>query len=65
VAHSLSRMVVKAQDNNIVAGLIGHLSPNEFAILQYADDTVLCLQEDIEKLEMSNCCCTFMSRCQD
>jgi hypothetical protein len=33
VVDSLTRMVVKAQHNNIVVGLIGHLIPNGIAIL--------------------------------
>jgi hypothetical protein len=49
VADSLTRMVLKAQQNDLVCGLIDHLIPKGIAILQYADDTILCLQDDVEK----------------
>jgi hypothetical protein len=49
VADCLTRMILKAQQNNLVTGLIRHLIPNAIAILQYADDTIMCLEHDLEK----------------
>lgn len=48
-ADCLTRMVLKAQSNNLITGLAANLIPNGVAILQYADDTILCLEDDIEK----------------
>jgi hypothetical protein len=48
VADSLARMVSKAQSNERVTGLIDHLIPRGVAILQYANDTILCLKNDLE-----------------
>jgi hypothetical protein len=42
-------MVCAAQANNLVTGLVDNLIPKGVAILQYADDTILCLQADEEK----------------
>jgi hypothetical protein len=50
VADVLARMVVKAQYNERVTGLIDHLINQGIAILQYADDTILCLKNDLEEV---------------
>jgi hypothetical protein len=50
VADSLTRMILKAQHNDLIFGLIDHLIPKGIAILQYADDTILCLQDVVEKV---------------
>jgi hypothetical protein len=42
-------LVIKAQHSNLVTGLIDHLIPKGIVILQYADDTILCLQDNTEK----------------
>lgn len=47
VADGLSRMVHKAQTNGLLCGLIEHIIPGGVAILQYADDTILCLKHDV------------------
>jgi hypothetical protein len=49
VADCLTRMVARAQQRQMVSGLVDHLIPGGVAILQYADDTILCLTNDIEK----------------
>jgi hypothetical protein len=38
-----------AQQNQLVTGLITNLIPNGIAILQYADDTILGMENDEEK----------------
>jgi hypothetical protein len=49
VAYVLTRMVYMAQQNQLVTGLITNLIPNGLAILQYADDTILGMENDEEK----------------
>jgi hypothetical protein len=39
-------MVVKAQENDKNVGLVSNLIPRGIAIVQYADDTILCLEAD-------------------
>ena len=41
-------MVHTAQQNRLVVGLIDHIIPNGVAILQYADDTIVCLKNDVQ-----------------
>jgi hypothetical protein len=40
-------MVLRAQSNGLITGLISHMIPDGIAIMQYADDRVLCLKNDI------------------
>jgi hypothetical protein len=42
-------MVIKVQQNNLIAGLISNLIPKGIAILQYADNTIMWLDHDLEK----------------
>lgn len=44
VADNLTRMVHQAQINGAITGLASDLIPNGVAILQYADDTIMCLK---------------------
>jgi hypothetical protein len=44
----LTKMMLKAQGNGMVTGLIDHLIPNGIALMQYADDIILCLKNDME-----------------
>ena len=39
------------QSNNIIRGLITEYVQNGIALLQYADDTILCLQDDLENAQ--------------
>lgn len=48
-ADCLTRMMIKAQSNGLITGLAANLIPNGIAILQYADDTIICLENNIEK----------------
>ena len=48
-AECLSKMIFNAQKNNLFKGLAADLIPNGIAVLQYADDRVLCIQDDIDK----------------
>jgi hypothetical protein len=49
VADCLTRMVVKAHDNEKIIRLIPNIIPKGLTILQYADDTICCLENNIEK----------------
>lgn len=48
VADGLTRMIVKAQENNKFCGLINHIIDKGVAMLQYVDDTIICLRHSIE-----------------
>jgi len=48
VADGLSRMIHKAQINKFFCGLADHIIENGVAVLQYADDTIICLKHDVE-----------------
>jgi hypothetical protein len=48
VADGLARMVNKAQSNGLICGLISHIIDNGVPMLQYADDTIVCLKHDFE-----------------
>lgn len=41
-------MIIRAQSNNKFCGLISHIIDKGIAVLQYADDTIICLKHDIE-----------------
>jgi hypothetical protein len=41
-------MVSKAQQNGLVTGLVDHIIPHRVAILQYVDDTIIFLKNDME-----------------
>jgi hypothetical protein len=49
VVDSLARMMDKAIDNGVLKGLGNHLIPNGVSLLQYADDTIICLENGITK----------------
>jgi len=48
VADGLPRMIHKAQANNIFTGLVDHIIDRGVAMLQYVDDTIICLKHGIE-----------------
>ena len=49
VACGLSRMIFKAQSNNLFCGLIDLIIDRGVVVLlQYADDTIICLKHSIE-----------------
>jgi hypothetical protein len=49
VAGCLTRMIIKAQSNDMITSLIKHMIPRRIAVLQYVDDTILCLENNVEK----------------
>jgi hypothetical protein len=48
-ADTLAKMINLAQRNNLIKGLVSEYIENGIAVLQYADDTVLCIQDDKEQ----------------
>jgi hypothetical protein len=42
-------MVSKAQQNGLITGLVDHIIPHGVAILQYADDTIVFLKNNMEE----------------
>lgn len=52
VADGLTRMILKAQSNNLFCGLINHIIDKGVAVLQYADDTIICLEPLITALKV-------------
>ena len=48
MADCLTRMIHKAQENDLVTCLISHIIPKAVAILQYTDDTILFLKHDLD-----------------
>ena len=46
-ADCLTKMVIKAQQNGLFKGLASDLIPNGVAILQYADDMILCFEDNL------------------
>jgi hypothetical protein len=48
VVNCLSKMIQIATQNDLIAGLADHVIEGGCAILQYADDTILFIQDDME-----------------
>lgn len=55
-ADCLTKMMQKAQANGLIKGLAKNLIPNGVAILQYADDTIICIENDVEMVGIPNYC---------
>ena len=49
IGECLTKMVLRAQANGFFEGLAPDLVDNGVAILQYADDTVICISHNPEK----------------
>jgi hypothetical protein len=43
--NGLSKMIKRAQQNNLISGLADHINPGGAAILQYFDDTNLTIKD--------------------
>jgi hypothetical protein len=46
---TLAKMISLAQSNNLIKGLVPEYIKNGVTVLQYADDTILCIQDDKEQ----------------
>jgi hypothetical protein len=51
VADMLSIMIERAKSDGLIEGVILHLVDGGLSILQYADDTILSMEHDIEKAQ--------------
>jgi hypothetical protein len=49
VADCLTKMIIKAQNRNLITGLAKILIPKGVAVLKYADDTIICLEDNVQK----------------
>ena len=49
VADMLAVLIARAKEDGTIGGLIPHLVEGGLSILQYADDTILFLEHDLEK----------------
>jgi hypothetical protein len=49
VVHMLAIILSRAKDEGQINGVVTHLVENNLSILQYADDTVLFFDHDIEQ----------------
>jgi hypothetical protein len=49
-AEGLAKMIQQAQFAGLIVGLVPHLVDNGVVILQYADDTILLVQDDMEQI---------------
>lgn len=48
VADCLTRMIIRAQENDLFTGLLDNIIPRGVAVLQYAHNTIICLKHDLE-----------------
>jgi hypothetical protein len=63
-ADGLAKMIHKAQENGLVKGLVPEYIEHGLAVLQYADDTILCLEDDIETVQnMKLLLCIYGKKC--
>jgi hypothetical protein len=49
VVECLTKMVLKAQENNLITGFADDLIDKGVVVLQYADDTISCIKYDEEQ----------------
>jgi hypothetical protein len=65
-ADCLAKMIHTAQENELIKGLVPELVRGGVAILQYADDTILCMEDDVDTARnMKMLLYIYMKRCQD
>jgi hypothetical protein len=51
VADMLAIMIERAKSDGLIEGVIPHLVDGGLSILQYADDTILFMEHDLEKAQ--------------
>jgi len=62
VADIFTRMLIKAARSNLVSGLMPQVIEGGIISLQYADDTLLFLENDIEKANNLKWLLLFMNK---
>jgi hypothetical protein len=50
-ADSLAKMIHRAQENGLIKGLVAKYIDKGLVVLQYADDTILCIEDELESVE--------------
>jgi hypothetical protein len=55
--------VKKAQDEGLLIGLIPHIVDKGVVILQYVDDTVFLLHDDLEMERNLKCILIYLNKC--
>jgi hypothetical protein len=48
-ANSLAKMISVAHQNDLLVGLADNIVPKGIAMLQYVDDTILLIQDNLEQ----------------
>jgi hypothetical protein len=51
VVDSLAKMIHKAQENGLIKGLVANYVEQGLVVLQYADDIILCIEDDLESVQ--------------
>ena len=49
VVECLTKMIKNAPKNKLIVGLASDLIPGGVAVLQYADDTIICIEDDVDE----------------
>jgi hypothetical protein len=49
-AEGVAKMIAQAQEAGLITGLVPHLIEKGVVILQYADDTIILIQDDMEQI---------------
>jgi hypothetical protein len=44
-------MIHKAQENGLIKGLVENYIEQGLVVLQYADDIILCIEDDLESVQ--------------
>jgi hypothetical protein len=60
----LAKMIHKAQENGLIKGLVPEYIDNGLSVLQYADDTIFCLEDDLEGAQNMKFLLCILKRCQ-
>jgi hypothetical protein len=60
VADMLAILIKRAKQNGQIQGVVPHLGDDRLSILQYADDTIIFMKDDMEKAKnLKLLLCTF------
>jgi hypothetical protein len=57
-------MIHKAQENGLIKGLVPEYVENGIAVLQNADDTILCMEDDVQSVENMKILLCFYEKCR-
>lgn len=63
VADMLAVLIKRAKNDGQINGIISHLVDDGLSILQYADDTILFMDHDMERRKTWNYCYVPLNNC--